>query len=361
MGSNDSVPKAQFIERVDESLFSELKDGNVNVMRLFYRIFGHLPKKTYILTGDATYMIDKPDNEDFNEADFVDLKHNETHNNIISDSSWVYRHIQYSNIYIKDGGNHCGTIVLLEAVTLSIWTDCEDEVEYIRNAIVKKDKEDDDIVMGILSRSNGDYIVADMVIDKMDIDIDATYNDDLPIDEIDKFITKDNMGLALFHGAHGTGKSTFIQYLVQKYTDKRFIVLDTDILLDSSADSLLNLFTENMGAIYIIEDCEKLLKSREESYNPTITVFLNMTDGLLGKAIKSKFICTFNTGYENIDEAIKRKGRMKVRYEFKELCKEKVHAINPAYNEEMTVAELFNSDDNDFSPEKKSGRIGFGV
>ena len=48
MGSNDSVPKAQFIERVDESLFSELKDGNVNVMRLFYRIFGHLPKKTYM-------------------------------------------------------------------------------------------------------------------------------------------------------------------------------------------------------------------------------------------------------------------------------------------------------------------------
>ena len=48
---------------------------------------------------------------------------------------------------------------------------------------------------------------------------------------------------------------------------------------------------------------------------------------MLGDSLKLKFICTFNTDLHNIDKAILRKGRMKIKYEFKDLTKEKVKEI----------------------------------
>ena len=81
------------------------------------------------------------------------------------------------------------------------------------------------------------------------------------------------------------------------------------------------------NAVLVLEDSESLLASREDKANPAIQSLLSISDGMLGDSLKLKFICTFNTDLCNIDKAILRKGRMKVKYEFKDLETEKVKGI----------------------------------
>lgn len=149
---------------------------------------------------------------------------------------------------------------------------------------------------------------------------------------------------------------------MQEYDDQSFCILDSNLLYNITAHSLLDVFVRNKDMIYILEDCEKLLVSRENETNPIIATFLNMSDGILASLIKCKFICTFNTNLENIDDAIKRKGRMKLKYEFKKLSPNKVKQLTGKdVSDGMTIADVvFISKDNDFSV-KHSKKIGFSV
>ena len=76
-------------------------------------------------------------------------------------------------------------------------------------------------------------------------------------------------------------------------------------------------------SILVVEDAEELISIRDGNRSSNISWLLNLTDGLLGEALKIKVICTFNTPLKNIDEALLRKGRLIARYEFKELNIEK--------------------------------------
>ena len=207
-------------------------------------------------------------------------------------------------------------------------------------------------------RTSVGYTINYVSFNKVNVDVNKTYNDDLPLLAIDDFINKENTGLCLFYGEPGTGKSYFIKYLIQSY-NKDFIILNSDVLYDSTSNSLIIEFITNKNAIYIIEDCEKLLVARDNEHNPIISAFLNMTDGILAEVISCKFICTFNTDLTNIDKALLRKGRLKLKYEFKKLNKDKVSIIAPELHEDMSVADLFNyKKENDYS-KKKRQKIGF--
>jgi hypothetical protein len=90
-----------------------------------------------------------------------------------------------------------------------------------------------------------------------------------------------------------------------------------------------------------------------------------MSDGLLGDALKLKFICTFNADLKDIDTAISRKGRLIAEYEFKELTENKVKLLNEKHNigipddeiKNMTIGDVFHYKSMGFVKEKK--RIGF--
>lgn len=78
--------------------------------------------------------------------------------------------------------------------------------------------------------------------------------------------------------------------------------------------------------------------------------------------IKLKFICTFNTSLQNIDKALLRKGRLKIKYEFKKLsvnkAKEIAKDLHIDVNSDISLADLYNTDKVDFSEQKKK-KIGF--
>lgn len=77
----------------------------------------------------------------------------------------------------------------------------------------------------------------------------------------------------------------------------------------------------------------------------------------LGMLLNIRFLCTFNAALTDIDEALLRPGRLKVKYEFKALNKDKTKAICGDDKAE-TLAEIYNRDKIDFN-KKEQRKIGF--
>lgn len=204
-----------------------------------------------------------------------------------------------------------------------------------------------------------------------EVDIKKNYNDDFeaPYQKLCKIIeTEGKADLVLLYGDPGTGKSSIIKHLITKYNDKDFIFMDGALLANASQEKLMSYFLDNQDTIFILEDCEKALMTREHYNNPVMPVLLNLTDGIISDVLGIKLICTFNTSLENIDKALKRKGRLSMKYEFKKLAKEKCQVIVDTSDnikekftvtQDMTLAELYNVDEeNDYS-KKNTKKIGF--
>lgn len=234
----------------------------------------------------------------------------------------------------------------------------------IKSLFVESIKEEK-VEFGIAAISADNYLYTSWYEYKeVHIDIDKNYNDDFipPYNKICNIIKNDeSASLMLLYGDPGTGKTSLIKHLICKYPEKDFVFIDGSLLLHASQERLMTYFLENQNTIFILEDCEKALMSRDKGYNPVMTTILNVTDGVIADVLGIKLICTFNTSLSNIDKALLRKGRLSLKYEFKKLCKEKVRKIlgDDTINEDMSLADIYNyKEENDYS-KKASGKIGF--
>lgn len=186
---------------------------------------------------------------------------------------------------------------------------------------------------------------------KPKLDLNLNYNDDIL--ELHNYLVKNlnkknKSGLVLFHGIPGTGKSTYIRYLIHKIK-KTVIFLPPRIATNLDSPGMTTLLVDNPNSIFIIEDAEELIKSREGRCESNISMLLNLTDGMLGESLGIQVICTFNTHTKNIDKALLRKGRLIASYEFKELEVHKTQALienlgTKGYiaDAKMTLADIFN-------------------
>jgi hypothetical protein len=204
---------------------------------------------------------------------------------------------------------------------------------------------------------------------KPKLEVSLNYNDDL--EDVHKHLvqslnTKKKSGLVLLHGIPGTGKSTYIRYLLYMIK-KKVIFLPPRIASGLDSPEMTSLLVENPNSIFIIEDAEELIKSREGSHDSKISMLLNLTDGMLGDSLGIQVICTFNTRIINIDKALLRKGRLIASYEFKGLSQSKSidllsqlgRTYNPS-NYEMTLADIYNNIENEnMIGENKQQSIGF--
>ncbi|SFB95178.1 ATPase family associated with various cellular activities (AAA) [Flexibacter flexilis DSM 6793] len=200
--------------------------------------------------------------------------------------------------------------------------------------------------------------------------VTENYNDDLtalhPL-VLEKLRKKSENGLFLFYGAPGTGKSTYIRYLVGKVNNKKVIFLSPRIAGNLDSPSFTELLLDNPESVIVIEDAESLLVSRDENRTSDLSVLLNLTDGILGTNLGIQFICTFNTQITNIDAALLRKGRLTAAYEFKPLATEKANVLlekigvkDRKVSEPTTLADIYNIEEQEFGfASKARSVIGF--
>lgn len=251
--------------------------------------------------------------------------------------------------------------IILRSSGLSFIMEEFDLPQWIEDSIVFRKKEKTRTYKYVIYSSHG-FDTRKLAIKDMDTDVPSNYNDDIPDNEIKVFLKGSESGIAILHGEPGTGKSTYIRHLISEI-DKDFLYLDISCFDNLSNASFLELLLDNRDSIIILEDSEQLLKKRENS-RTNIANLLNLTDGLLADTLNLKFICTFNAKLDEIDEALLRKGRLKIKYKFGKLETDKVAKlfnkleVEPTKLEPMTLADIYNfASKVDY--DKKERKVGF--
>ena len=222
--------------------------------------------------------------------------------------------------------------------------------------------------ISLIFAHNGSLKTTEVFIKKPKIDFNVHYNEGFS--SIHKTIVaqlnkKDTNGLYLFHGHPGTGKSTYIKFLIHQLK-KKVIFISPKMAGELDNLNMTSFLLENRNSVLVIEDAEELITSREEVRNSNLSMLLNLTDGLLGESLGIQIIATFNTDVKNIDKALLRKGRLSTIYEFKPLTLEKTNILLTKLGHDITVttewalADIFNfKTNNNYEPKLKKA-VGFG-
>jgi hypothetical protein len=85
--------------------------------------------------------------------------------------------------------------------------------------------------------------------------------------------------------------------------------------------------TTHPRMVLIIEDADSCLSSRASDNISAISNILNMSEGLIGNLLDLRIVCTTNSSIDEVDEAVKRKGRLSARIEVGLLDKEQAEVV----------------------------------
>ena len=221
--------------------------------------------------------------------------------------------------------------------------------------------------ISLIVSKNGLLDTKELNIKKPKIDFNIHYNADFfPIHKtmVKQLNKKDTNGLYLFHGHPGTGKSTYIKYLIHQLK-KKVIFVSPKMAGELDNLSMTPFLLENRNTVLVIEDAEELITSREEVRNSSLSMLLNLTDGLLGESLGIQIIATFNTDVKNIDKALLRKGRLSTIYEFKLLALDRTNVLlnklghSLEVEHPLSVADIFNFETNNNYEPKLKKAVGF--
>jgi hypothetical protein len=200
-----------------------------------------------------------------------------------------------------------------------------------------------------------------MEIKRTKLDLDLFYEDDFR--EVDAVIRqrlnkKNDKGIVLLHGLPGTGKTTYLRYLIGKIR-KRVMFLSPTVAGNLMDPDFIEMLIDNPDTVVIIEDAENIIMDRKYNSGSAVSNLLNISDGLLADFLNVQLICTFNNSLTLVDSALMRKGRLIAKYEFGKLSIAKAQrlsshlGLNTEIKQPMTIAEIANPHEK----EQPAGRV----
>lgn len=222
-----------------------------------------------------------------------------------------------------------------------------------------------------LMQSQSGFYLKEFELGKINLDFKTNYNLENMngVTQTEKavydVIEKDGSGFVLFSGKPGTGKTTLIKYLAQKYQNKKFVYVTASVASQIGEPAFLKFALDELSnSVLIMEDGEDLFKNRATHSNGGATsMMLNITDGIMGDTLSLKVISTLNS-IEDIDSAMLRKGRLLLRLNFMPIKAEQANKlakklkIDKKFDSEIELSEIYNIAENG-NEEAKQGKIGF--
>lgn len=207
--------------------------------------------------------------------------------------------------------------------------------------------------INLISRGRQGLELRELEVKRTPLDLSLFYEDDFK--EVNDIICKrlkndKDKGIVLLHGLPGTGKTTYLRYLIGKIK-KRILFVSPAIAGDITSPDFVQLLVNNPNSVLIIEDAENIIMDRKISNNAAVSNLLNVSDGLLADFLNVQIICTFNNSLTLVDSALLRKGRLIAKYEFGKLGIEKAQRLsnhlgfNINITRPMTIAEITNPGD----------------
>lgn len=234
-----------------------------------------------------------------------------------------------------------------------------DEVTEIVTALaeMKMPEKKREFEISIITQTSYGMELKALPIAQTSLDISLYYNDCFkPIDELiqQRLSQKNDKGIVLLHGLPGTGKTTYLRYLIGKL-NKRILFMSPAIAGSLTNPEFIELLLDNPNCVLVIEDAENIIMDRKFNSNSAVANLLNIGDGLLSDCLNVQIICTFNSSLASIDSALRRKGRLIAEYEFGKLSVAKAQALsdhlqlNVTVQQPVTLAELTNAGAMDFT------------
>ena len=290
---------------------------------------------------------------------------NETTNEYIDDetdddvTSEIYLHgfIVYNDDCLLSFGNDWVGSTIMSHKSIDVVKSVVDK--YLSKYTIDNDK----VKCSIIAHAHNFYLEEFEIKINNELDFDL-YNEGFEDvnKEIIRSIKEDNNGLYILHGEAGTGKTTYIRHLIKQLRKiRKFIYIPSNLVNEITSPTFISFIMDNKNCVFVIEDCENLVVTKNNTRSSAVADMLNMTDGILADALNIKIICTFNTPENNIDEALLRPGRCRMKYDFTKLKKERAIKVAKKLglkepDKDISLAELF-SGENKYVKEKT--KIGF--
>lgn len=160
--------------------------------------------------------------------------------------------------------------------------------------------------------------------------------------------------------------SSYIKYLTSQINDKKILFVPPAMAETLSDPSIIPFLMEHQNSILIIEDAEKVISDRETNGSSAgVSNILNLTDGILGDCLNIQILATFNMKKEKIDQALLRAGRLIAEHKFTILSVDETNKLLKKLNKKhisnvgMTLADIYNIDEDIYKTTNKNSKIGF--
>jgi len=135
--------------------------------------------------------------------------------------------------------------------------------------------------------------------------------------------------IAIFSGIQGGGKTHLIKGLLDEVDTGSFVIVPANLVVELAQPSMIPAMMRlhqqhgSQHIVFLVEDADEVLAPRMGDNMSSVSVMLNLGDGILGQILDIRLVCTTNAKHQEIDVAIKRPGRLSAMVHVRELSEEK--------------------------------------